>query len=113
MTGTLKVPYWLHALKKLKPHYDLGVVQRELSTVGALRITKSATACAEALGLTLQDVVAIIQRITREHFYKSMTSKWSSAVWQDVYHVPHDGFVLYVKLTKDAEGYLVISIKEK
>lgn len=26
--------------------------------------------------------------LTREQFYKSMTSDASSAVWQDVYHVP-------------------------
>jgi hypothetical protein len=30
-----------------------------------------------------------------------------------VYHVPHEGTVLYVKFTTDAEGYLVISLKEK
>ena len=37
----------------------------------------------------------------------------NSAIWQDVYHVPHATFVLYVKFTTDAEGYLVISFKEK
>lgn len=42
-----------------------------------------------------------------------MTSQWSSAIWQDVYHVPHEGIVLYVKFTTDPEGYLVISFKEK
>jgi hypothetical protein len=42
-----------------------------------------------------------------------MTSDVSSAIWQDVYHVPHGSLVLYVKFTTDAEGYLVISFKEK
>ena len=37
----------------------------------------------------------------------------NSAIWQDVYHVPHGSLVLYVKFTTDIEGYLVISFKEK
>jgi motility quorum-sensing regulator/GCU-specific mRNA interferase toxin len=51
--------------------------------------------------------------MTREQFFKSMTSAWNSAVWQDVYHVAYEGLLLYVKFTTDAEGYLVISFKEK
>ncbi len=42
-----------------------------------------------------------------------MTSLADHRIWQDVYHVPHGGTVLYVKFTTDAEGYLVISLKEK
>jgi hypothetical protein len=42
-----------------------------------------------------------------------MTTQWSSAIWQDAYHVPHEGIVLYVKFTTDAEGHLLISFKEK
>ena len=55
----------------------------------------------------------MIQGMSRAQFYKSMTSDADSAVWQDVYHVPHSGILLYVKLTTDVEGYLVISLKEK
>ena len=113
LTGTFKVPYCLGALEKKKPHYDLGTIQATFCLVEALRITKTALTCAETIGLTLQDVVDIIQAITRRHFYKSMTSFASSAIWQDVYHVPHQGIVLYVKFTTDVEGYLIISLKEK
>jgi motility quorum-sensing regulator/GCU-specific mRNA interferase toxin len=42
-----------------------------------------------------------------------MTSVADHRIWQDVYHVPVDGIVLYVKFTTDAQGYLVISFKEK
>jgi len=42
-----------------------------------------------------------------------MTSLANAAVWQDVYHVPWQETVLFVKFTTDAEGYLVISLKEK
>lgn len=37
----------------------------------------------------------------RKYFYKSMTSLGEAAVWQDVYHVPYGGLVLYVKFRAD------------
>ncbi len=100
-------------MEKRKPHYDLGTIKSTFCSVETLRITRTALSCAEQLGLTLQDIVDIIQSITRERFYKSMTSLVSSAIWQDVYHVTHAGLILYVKFTTDSEGYLVISFKEK
>jgi motility quorum-sensing regulator/GCU-specific mRNA interferase toxin len=59
------------------------------------------------LGLTLSDIVELIQPITRKHFHKSMTSAADTRIWQDVYHVPCGLTVLYVKFTTDAKGYLV------
>jgi motility quorum-sensing regulator/GCU-specific mRNA interferase toxin len=100
-------------VEKRKPHLNLGTIRSTFCEVAALRITTSALRCAQSLGLTLQDIVSIIQGITREHFYKSMTSIANSAIWQDVYHVPYEATVLYVKFTTDTEGYLVISFKEK
>jgi motility quorum-sensing regulator/GCU-specific mRNA interferase toxin len=49
----------------------------------------------------------------RSHFYKSMTSHADHRVWQDVYRVPWGGLVLYVKLTVDELGRLILSMKEK
>ncbi len=100
-------------MEKLLPHFALGTIKVAFSTVAGLRMTKSALTASEALGLTLSDVVALIQGLTPEQFYKSMTSLADHRIWQDVYHVPHGGTVLYVKFTTDAEGYLVISLKEK
>jgi motility quorum-sensing regulator/GCU-specific mRNA interferase toxin len=100
-------------LEKKKPHYSLDTIKATFSSVVTLRITRTALTCAEGLGLTLQDVVNIIQSMTREQFYKSMTSIASAAVWQDVYHVPHVEIVLYVKFTTDAVGHIVISFKER
>lgn len=77
------------------------------------RITKTALTCAAALDITLEEIVDIIQAITPKAFYKSMTNLQSNSVWQDVYHVLWCQTVLYVKFTTDAEGYLVISFKEK
>lgn len=65
------------------------------------------------MGIALDGVVRLIQAITREHFFKSMTSYADHTVWHDVYHVPYEELVLYVKFTVDAEGHLVISLKEK
>jgi motility quorum-sensing regulator / GCU-specific mRNA interferase toxin len=100
-------------MEKRRPHYDLASIRAVFTTPAALRITKTSLTTAEALGLTLDDIVTLIRSMTREHFYKSMTSIGDHRIWQDVYHVPCGLLVLYVKLTTDAEGFLVISLKEK
>lgn len=56
-------------------------------------------------------------------FYKSMTTYDDHTVWQDVYHVDHNGRLLYVKITllRDAEAdendggslFMMISLKDK
>jgi motility quorum-sensing regulator/GCU-specific mRNA interferase toxin len=100
-------------VEKRRPHYTLGRIKVDFSTVSALRITKTALTCAADLDITLETIVAIIQSMTPRQFYKSMTSLASSTIWQDVYHVPWRETLLYVKFTTDAQGYLVISFKEK
>ena len=100
-------------MEKRRPHHALASIKATFSTTSTLRITRTALSCAERLGITLQGIVALIQGMSRAHFYKSMTSDADSTVWQDVYHVPHGGVLLYVKLTTNVEGYLVISLKEK
>lgn len=59
------------------------------------------------------DIVLCIQGIVRPHFHKSMTSNADSRIWQDVYYVPFQAIVLYVKFTTEADGYLLISFKER
>lgn len=100
-------------VEKLKPTYDLTSIKAEFATVGGLRMTVSARNGAFGLGLTLVGVVALIQSITRRQFYKSMTAFADHTVWQDVYHVPYDETVLYIKFTVDIEGHIIISLKEK
>lgn len=47
-------------------------------------------------------------------FYKSMTTFADHRVWQDVYHVPARGLVLYVKFQADIiTEFVVMSFKEK
>jgi motility quorum-sensing regulator/GCU-specific mRNA interferase toxin len=100
-------------LEKRKPHYDLGTIQATFCEVKFLRMTRTATKCAEALGISRADIIVCIQSITRAQFHKSMTSDVDSRIWQDVYHASFGGTVLYVKFTTDFAGYLVISFKER
>jgi motility quorum-sensing regulator/GCU-specific mRNA interferase toxin len=100
-------------VEKRTPHYALDSIKATFTTAASLRMTKTAQDTALSLGIFLADVVRLIQGMTREHFYKSMTAFADHRIWQDVYHVPYEGFVLYVKFTTDARGYLVISFKEK
>jgi motility quorum-sensing regulator/GCU-specific mRNA interferase toxin len=47
-------------------------------------------------------------------FYKSMTTFADHRVWQDVYHVPTRGMMLYVKFQADViTEFTVMSFKEK
>jgi motility quorum-sensing regulator/GCU-specific mRNA interferase toxin len=100
-------------MEKRKPTYDLEGFRQEFCSVRALRMTRSAQDATLQLGLTREDVVLVVQSMKREHFYKSMTSFADHRVWQDVYHLPWGALVLYVKLTVDELGRLILSMKEK
>jgi motility quorum-sensing regulator/GCU-specific mRNA interferase toxin len=76
-------------------------------------MTRTAQDATLQFGMTLEDVVLVVQSMKRSNFYKSMTSHADHRVWQDVYHVPWGGLVLYVKLTVDGLGRLTLSMKEK
>jgi motility quorum-sensing regulator/GCU-specific mRNA interferase toxin len=99
-------------VEKRTPHYALDSIKATFAKAAHLRMTKTAQDTAFSMGLLLTDVVRVIQSMTREQFYKSMTTFANHRVWQDVYHVAFEGLVLYVKFTTDAQGYLVISFKE-
>ncbi len=100
-------------MEKRTPKYDLEGFRLEFTSVRTLRITRKAQECVFRLDLTLDDAVQIVQSMKRSQFYKSMTSFNNHRVWQDVYHVPWEALTLYVKLTVDERGRLVLSMKEK
>jgi len=61
-----------------------------------------------------EDIVAVIQSMRRNQFYKSRTSYADHALWQDVYHVAWGDVVIYLKLTADVvTEFCVLSFKEK
>jgi motility quorum-sensing regulator / GCU-specific mRNA interferase toxin len=100
--------------EKRKPTYDLEAIKASFATVDNLRATGSAIRGAAALGYGRRDIVRVIQSIDRRQFFKSMTSYADHRVWQDVYHVPSEHGLLYVKFTADTVAeFLLLSFKEK
>jgi len=69
---------------------------------------------ARALGFSVQEMLTVFQVMKPRHFFKSMTSYHDHTQWQDVYYVPYEGLVLYVKFTTDCvTGFRLLSFKEK
>lgn len=103
--------------EKRKPHYDLLSIQAQFAKPdgSGYRITVSAQDFAFAvLGMERAGVLSLVASIARADFVKSMTSYTDHRVWHDVYHVLFLDMTLYVKFTKDRDGfYLLISLKEK
>ncbi|HEY2404707.1 MAG TPA: type II toxin-antitoxin system MqsR family toxin [Polyangiaceae bacterium] len=101
-------------MDKKRPHYDLASIKATFSTPDGLRLTEtSLTFATLELGLSDAGIVLLIQGVERTHFYKSMTSVRDHRIWQDVYHLPFEARLLYVKFTTDETGYLLISLKDK
>ena len=100
-------------MEKRSPAYSLEAIKKAFSSVGKLRITRTAQISARALGLRDYDIVAVIQELSRSNFYKSMTAYADSHTWQDVYHAEFSGQALYIKFMKDTLGHLILSFKEK
>ena len=67
---------------------------------------------ADDLGMDEQAVVEVIAGLTASDFEKSMPSAINPAIWQDVYKPVIGGRELYVKVSLDARGgLLLISFK--
>jgi motility quorum-sensing regulator/GCU-specific mRNA interferase toxin len=100
--------------EKRKPAYDLSKIQIVFNHEDRLNITVTARRTAKELGFDGQGIVNVIQTMKRLHFYKSMTSHYDHKIWQDVYHVPSEKGLLYVKFTEDAvTEFILLSFKEK
>ncbi len=100
--------------EKRKPTYDLDAFKAAFASVDALHVTGTALRGAAALGFGRAEIVATIQTMRRSQFYKSMTAYGDHRIWQDVYHVPSEAGLLYVKFTADAvTEFLLLSFKEK
>ena len=84
---------------KRKPHHELAAVQAKFASVETLEITGKATRDAQALGYSLEDIVAVVRDLEARDFVKSETAHNppNSKVWHDTYKVPYDGMELYLK----------------
>jgi motility quorum-sensing regulator/GCU-specific mRNA interferase toxin len=59
-------------------------------------------------------VQGVVARMAPQHFVKSMTSHTNHRQWQDVYHVPHDGLLFYLKFTDAVvTEFVLLSLKGK
>jgi motility quorum-sensing regulator/GCU-specific mRNA interferase toxin len=66
------------------------------------------------LGFDRAGIGEVVQSMGPKMFFKSMTTIRDHRVWQDVYHVPARGLVLYVKFQADVvTEFTMMSFKEK
>ena len=101
-------------MDKRKPTYDLVSFKAVFSSVDKINATTVALKGARSLGLTVNGMISVIQVMERKHFYKSTTSNDDHTVWQDVYHVPYEDNVIYVKFIADVvTEFRLLSFKEK
>ena len=101
-------------MEKKRPTYDLDAIKASIGSAETLTMTRSAFSDALSLGFNRSGIAAMIQGIQRRMFYKSMTTLADHRAWQDVYHVPADGLVLYVKFQADMlTEFRMMSFKER
>lgn len=98
-------------MEKHTSHYPLAEIQAQMTTVQAMNLTVSARTGIRAVGMAQADALAVVQRLTRKNFYKSMTTHADHRVWQDVYHGQCNGASLYIKFQRVGD-YFVVSFKE-
>jgi motility quorum-sensing regulator / GCU-specific mRNA interferase toxin len=105
---------YLDVAEKRRPHFNLAAIRLAFSRGKGL-YTRTALIGAAALGCGRREIDGIIGTILPGHFYKSMTSKHNTRVWQDVYHPTHNGTKLYIKFTDNGcvAEFTLLSFKEK
>lgn len=101
-------------MEKKRPTYDLEAVRAALGSPATFAMTSSALRDATGLGFDRRAIVDTILSIDQKMSFKSMTTVSDHRVWQDVYHVPADDMVIYVKFPADiVTEFRVMSFKEK
>lgn len=96
-------------MEKFNPTYNLDEFKNS-----DFEITRTANKSAADLGFDEIDIRRIIKTMKSNQFYKSMTSYANHKIWQDVYHVPCENMILYVKFTQNIiSEFTLLSFKEK
>ncbi len=99
--------------EKRKPTYDLDSVRAWAGT-SKFAVTGTVRRTAGELGYGSSEMAGVIRTMERSHFFKSVTSINNSQEWQDVYHVPSEIGLLYVKFRADVvTEFMLLSFKEK
>lgn len=84
-------------MDKFTPTYDLDAIKACVDDPDKMEITTIATLGALELGFGRDKIIETVKSIQKKNFYKSMTTYQNHRVWQDVYHVPSEVGLLYVK----------------
>jgi motility quorum-sensing regulator/GCU-specific mRNA interferase toxin len=101
-------------MEKRRPSFALDAFKAVGGDPLRLAITTTALLSAAESGFDRVRIAELIRSMRQTHFYKSMTSYRDHRRWQDVYHVPWEGMVVYVKFTDDAvTEFTVLSFKEQ
>jgi len=96
-------------MEKFNPTYSLTEFKNS-----DFEITKTAQKTALALGFNDEGIDKVIATMEPKHFYKSMTSYANHKIWQDVYHVPYEDLIIYIKFTQNVVSeFTLLSFKEK
>lgn len=64
------------------------------------------------LGLDEDDILMAVLDLECEDLCKTMQSRAVPGLWQDVYHIRYNDYLLYIKL-QISRSAIVISFKEK
>lgn len=101
-------------MEKSTPHYDLAMIKEDVRRLGGKAFTSNAKEGGRVLGLSLEEMRAVVFELQTKMLYKSMTTYNDHRVWQDVYHINTFGLEIYIKVTyRPQGGSPVISFKEK
>lgn len=93
---------------KATPHRKLSVVKKLIED-GKVRMTASAAAGGELLGLDSAAIVKVVAALTPQDFFKSMTTHADHRIWQDVYRPTTPVGDVYLKLTV-IDDVLIVSL---
>jgi motility quorum-sensing regulator/GCU-specific mRNA interferase toxin len=88
-------------MEKRRPTYDLDAIKAAIGSAETLAIARSAFSDALSLEFNRAGIGELVQSLQRSMFYNSMTTYTDYRTWQDVYHVPADGLLLYLKFQAD------------
>jgi motility quorum-sensing regulator/GCU-specific mRNA interferase toxin len=97
-------------MEKHTPQYPLSEVKACIQA-GRVRASTTAIANAAILNFDFLGMVAVVESLTMQDFYKSMTSYRDHREWHDVYRPQTNVGEVYLKLTI-VEGLLIVSFKE-
>ncbi len=102
-------------MEKRKPHYGLDRFRELFRRESTRVITATAYKGAVSMGIMDEnDILAVIDRLYSQHFYKSMTTHSNHKIWQDVYRYHDDeGNALYIKLQLSPDKTKAVLIQMK